>query len=226
MFKNNENLIQLDPEIFIYKNFLSAEECNKYLKEISTFKEDEWDNHEDSDKPKLYSYKQVMRGSDMFTEIYLKAKDFFEPEFTPLPCNGVSRLNTGQSLGLHWDSVGNDEHNNVTDLDRQKFQDQINSNDIFDPLHSCLNVKYAYVVYINDFEGGDIYYPEVNISYSPKPGDMIIHSSSKKYKHGVKKVISGPRYAFNNFIVPSSYTSQNISNMESQMISRFENKNK
>lgn len=49
------------------------------------------------------------------------------------------------------------------------------------------------VFYINDnYEGGEIYYPEYEYQYKPKPGSMVLHEGNTK--HGVKKVTSGERY--------------------------------
>ena len=49
------------------------------------------------------------------------------------------------------------------------------------------------VFYINDdYEGGEIYYPEYEYQYKPKPGSMVLHEGNTR--HGVKRVLSGERY--------------------------------
>jgi predicted 2-oxoglutarate/Fe(II)-dependent dioxygenase YbiX len=55
-------------------------------------------------------------------------------------------------------------------------------------------------VYVNDFEGGELYYTDIDLEFAPQKGDLIVHSASSKYKHGVKPVTKGPRYAYTNFI--------------------------
>lgn len=48
----------------------------------------------------------------------------------------------------------------------------------------------------NDFEGGDIFFPTINLTHSPKMGDIAIFpSGGEKSLHGVKKITSGKRYA-------------------------------
>lgn len=51
------------------------------------------------------------------------------------------------------------------------------------------------VIYLNDdFDGGEIYYPNQNISYKPKSKSMIIHPATEKYTHGVNEVVGNTRY--------------------------------
>jgi hypothetical protein len=54
------------------------------------------------------------------------------------------------------------------------------------------DIAYGVVIYINDdFEGGETYYSEKNISFKPKKNTLIVHPGNQEYKHGVNKVISG-----------------------------------
>jgi hypothetical protein len=56
--------------------------------------------------------------------------------------------------------------------------------------------------YYNDnFEGGELYYPEHDMIIKPSPGLAVAHPGDIYYLHGVKKVISGERYT-----TPSFYT--------------------
>ena len=53
------------------------------------------------------------------------------------------------------------------------------------------------VLYLNDdFTGGEIYYKNLDIEYSPKSGTIVFHPGFEElYRHGVKKVGKSPRYA-------------------------------
>ena len=53
------------------------------------------------------------------------------------------------------------------------------------------------VVYINDdFNGGELYYSNLNIEYKPSRGSIVFHPGFEElYKHGVKEVGGKPRYA-------------------------------
>jgi hypothetical protein len=55
--------------------------------------------------------------------------------------------------------------------------------------------------YNDDFEGGELYYPDHDLVVKPKPGLAVAHPGDVNYLHGVKPVISGERYT-----TPSFYT--------------------
>lgn len=62
------------------------------------------------------------------------------------------------------------------------------------------SIKYGIVYYVNsDFEGGELFYPKLNITYKPEAGDLIIHPGTLEYMHGVRDVKSGVRYSMNMF---------------------------
>lgn len=53
----------------------------------------------------------------------------------------------------------------------------------------------ATLIYINNsYLGGEIYFPEYNISYKPEPGDLLVFPDNPDYVHGVKAISEGIRY--------------------------------
>lgn len=60
------------------------------------------------------------------------------------------------------------------------------------------HVQLSSVLYFNnEFEGGEIHFPEFDFIHKPKAGDGIFFPAFTKdseYKHGVTKVTSGKRY--------------------------------
>ena len=51
------------------------------------------------------------------------------------------------------------------------------------------------IVYINDdFEGGEIYLPQHDISIKPKKGLLVCFPGDRHYLHGVSKITSGTRF--------------------------------
>lgn len=55
--------------------------------------------------------------------------------------------------------------------------------------------------YNDDFEGGELYYPDHDLCIKPKPGLAVIHPGDINYLHGVKMVTAGER-----FTTPSFYS--------------------
>ena len=54
------------------------------------------------------------------------------------------------------------------------------------------------IIYLNNFSGGDVYYPDTNTKYHPSKGDLIIHDVNTI--HGVTLVESDFRYGIVFFI--------------------------
>lgn len=61
------------------------------------------------------------------------------------------------------------------------------------------------IYYNDDFEGGELYYPEHDIVIKPEPGLAVAHPGDIHFLHGVKRIISGERWT-----TPSFYTVKEI----------------
>lgn len=57
------------------------------------------------------------------------------------------------------------------------------------------------IYYNDDFDGGELYYPQHGVEVKPKPGLAVAHPGDINYLHGVKMVTKGERYT-----TPSFYT--------------------
>ena len=61
--------------------------------------------------------------------------------------------------------------------------------------------EYGVILYLNDnFDGGELVYTNLNYTYTPKAGDMVVHPASEKFTHEVNPIISGERYTLTTFI--------------------------
>lgn len=53
----------------------------------------------------------------------------------------------------------------------------------------------ATLLYLNDdYLGGEIYFPELNINIKPTSGDLLCFPDTPNFVHGVKPILSGIRY--------------------------------
>lgn len=60
---------------------------------------------------------------------------------------------------------------------------------------------FAVVVYVNaDYEGGNIYFPTLELEFKPEPGMWVIFPGSLKYLHGVRPVTRGVRHTIASFL--------------------------
>jgi predicted 2-oxoglutarate/Fe(II)-dependent dioxygenase YbiX len=68
------------------------------------------------------------------------------------------------------------------------------------PTEGFENLKYVGILYLNeDYEGGDLFFPEHDISIHPNPGSMYIFSGGVENIHGVTEITSGTRYSIVSF---------------------------
>lgn len=60
--------------------------------------------------------------------------------------------------------------------------------------------EFATLLYLNDdFEGGELYFPEHGVEYSPEKGSLVLFSGGKNNLHGVKTVLNKDRNAIIGF---------------------------
>lgn len=68
------------------------------------------------------------------------------------------------------------------------------------PTEGFDNLKYVGILYLNsDYEGGDLYFPEHDISIHPNAGSMYIFSGGVENIHGVTEITAGTRYSIVSF---------------------------
>lgn len=59
--------------------------------------------------------------------------------------------------------------------------------------------------YNDDFEGGELFYPQHDIVIKPSPGLAVFHPGDVNYLHGVSMVTSGYRYTTPSFYTVTSF---------------------
>lgn len=199
MFKDDKNLIKLDDEIFLYKNFISKEDVefinsltpgidlgNHWFDDIQ-FKITPW-------IPELIPF-------------WNKVSKFIGPEYVIHPMSSMLYFGEGKQMFPHADSPGEDMHQDAT---------------VPDPWSTVCLLSYGVCLYFGKFTGGEVYYPKQKITVEVEPGDLVIHCSLNCHEHGVKPVTSGVRYVYSNFALPreknpgSFYNYGTIENTERQ----------
>ena len=186
--------------IFVVRNFLKENEIDGLLRQFSEMTDEEWSKqYTDS----LYAFIErqygvktieeaqalgydikidenwvdknaLIKDQELASSINDRLAKLFEP-FDNLDLQGVGSIQRqyeGVSLSYHVDSLSN-------------------------PL-----VVFANVIYINDdFIGGELHFPTIDITYRPEKGALIVFPSADDYLHGVLPVGPGPiRYALPAFV--------------------------
>lgn len=153
-------------------NFLSKEECESLVKILENISEDSWVKNESPNWDK-----RVL--SDIREKNFISIRENISKKITALFDEYYKIVNSSVVIQrILPKTKGLDEHrDNIKDPD----------------------VKYGMVLYINDnYEGGEIEYPELGVSYKPVSGSLIIHKG--EYLHKVNEVFSGIRYMSTFFV--------------------------
>jgi hypothetical protein len=183
MFDNHPKIETIGKDIWVYHNFLSESEISNIINKINETDESLWDCSHTEGHGRLQLMQQVGRFNNRVQD--LLSEDLFVHHI-----GGVNRLSIGQSHGIHSDNhdfLWIREQNN-------KFIEEV-------PYKLVDDTVYGIVIYINDdYEGGEIFYTKQNITYKPKPGDLIIHSAEDHCEHGVNPVKTNVRYSISSSI--------------------------
>lgn len=93
----------------------------------------------------------------------------------------ISKYFTGKQMGPHTDS----------------YKDQDNS-------------LITVILYLNDnYEGGDLFFPEQNLIIKPQSGSIIVFPSTFPFVHESKKIINGHKYIASMFWVKNESKTRN-----------------
>lgn len=114
--------------------------------------------------------------------------------------DSIRKMSPGSEITIHADNELID--GNFFSIEYKK--EFVDTKDSFQKSLPNEFVEYSSVFYINDdYEGGEIFFPDYNLEIKPKPGSVVFFPSNSKYIHCVKKIIKGDRYA-----VPSLWHSE------------------
>ena len=186
---------QLDPNVFLIKNFLSEEECQFFYSLAESKTEQDWlgdylegikdrveSRYGDRD-PDAHNVEVTHDWNDKV--IYLRQvkeiqgldkrlADLFDKEanYSFRSFGIIQRQYEGSELRGHYDQYVDDR------------------------------MKWAAVIYINDdYTDGEFYFSEKKIAIKPPRKSMLVFPATEEYWHGVKTVGAGPvRYAMPSFI--------------------------
>jgi hypothetical protein len=180
----DKGFTKLGEDIYVYKNFVSKEELINISDYLKTLSDDDW--YEDNK-----DIKWMLRTDD--TKILEPIRDRIVSLSDKDMTVGHNTVFVKMKSGYSW-AVHEDEYEFKDVIKKSKTYVEGDAFDLVD-----VSV-YGIVIYFNEFEGGEIYYPEQNIEYKPNPGDMVIHGSGFNCRHGVKEILSDVRYSHSNHI--------------------------
>jgi hypothetical protein len=171
------NYLTEDKRVWEIENFLSEEELSRFDDHI---KKTEWVTQE---KWENVTYKN---NTSIFPDVKFiidRTADATDHKYLWSSMGIIMRIQPSMYLSPHVDNYNNPD----SDLTKNWLSAHI---------------------YLNDnFDGGELYYANLNINYKPKRGSIVFHPGFEDiYMHGVKKVVGSDRYAIG--LVGKSLTSK------------------
>jgi hypothetical protein len=188
--------ISLGKDIYVYPDFISEKERLEILQKIKDIPEEKWVGY----------FNEGSQGAETahvpienFISINKRLTDILDSDVYLGSSLSATRMKKG------W--VGPHHTDNFDFLDVIKANESLKEGEDFDLVENSIA---GLIMYLNDFEGGQIYYSNQDVTYCPKAGDLVIHSSQEHCKHQVQEVKSDIRYShsshlFNMIKVPKGY---------------------
>lgn len=193
---NLDGSISLGKDIYVYPNFISEKERLEILQKIKDIPEEKWVGY----------FNEGSQGAETahvpienFISINKRLTDILDSDVYLGSSLSATRMKKG------W--VGPHHTDNFDFLDVIKANESLKEGEDFDLVENSVA---GLIMYLNNFEGGEIYYSNQDVTYYPKAGDLVIHSSQEHCKHQVQEVKSDIRYShsshlFNMIKVPKGY---------------------
>jgi hypothetical protein len=187
---------KLSDEVYIYRNFLSKEECLDLINEACP-------------DPESLEPTYASKSLD-------KYRERLHQEFNYISQSNISEKNLDgpwDTLLLRFfDSNNNSNYTFSPHVDVYNFFVDYHKKAVIKPLDNYKEINLGHMSFIiyfsEDFEGGEIIYPEYGIEYKPKTGDMILHNV--EVVHSVKKILSGKRWSYQSSIGSIKYIPENM----------------
>ena len=162
---------RLSPDIYEIEDFVTIEQTNQVLEYCKSLEESNW-WHEEQKDTFFYGKQKLGKLPEVFDQVNENVQNLFS---TVLYVGDVAlqRYLDREPMQVHRDYW-------LKDLDYY--------------------IRYGIVIYYNDdYEGGEIEYPELGIVHKPKARSLVLHGGN--ILHGPKRLIGdGSRYFSTSFV--------------------------
>lgn len=177
-FVSKKEIISLDPNIYLFKNFLNKDILDRLILKISELGKNDWFRHENIIPGDISGeYWDGKLSLDIIDQDFHDSLiNFFAPEFWIFSHGNILKIESGESSNI--------EHSLS---DKMEYYKEI--------------IPYKMAVYLSDFGGGEIVFPNVGFEYKPEAGDLLIFKSGLEYEHYTKEVTSGTRYVYMDYLI-------------------------
>jgi hypothetical protein len=185
---NTSGSTKLGEDIYLYKNFISKESADNLFNIAKMPLSNTWIPQFGSG-PSPMHYVTGFFGEATFIYDALKSFPVATGDLILSDSIYLQKYHAGQGMSVHYDNNKVEKEIELAKL----YKDGDNFEIIKQPM-------YGIVIYLNGVDGGELFYDNQGVEYSPSPGDMVIHSAEKHCAHGVKPLISDLRVVYSSMI--------------------------
>lgn len=186
------NVTKIEENIWVVSNFISAEDRKFCIDYAESLEEDAWWKKDLWWKGKIVELEKNSPVKILFEKISKELQKYLlDGVFVGTrPFGALHRLTEGQSMFLHTD--------NPTKV--REYKDE-NGNVVGETSGDNNYCLLAIILYLSDFNGGELHFPRLRIKYKANPGDLLLWSGAgEDYDHEVLPVLPGPhRYITTGF---------------------------
>ena len=180
-------IINPDPNIFIFQNFITESDAKILLNIATTATEQEWSNYNYTERHENDEWENRILILDSCSNFDVTSKKIVQDSFSKIK----KEINLVLNKDIYEYTGFNTIYRSVVGQAMKTHSD------------SGLGVKFKYgvVLYLNDnYTGGEIFYPNVNVEFKPEAYSLVLHPAHEAYRHGVKEVSAGTRYSMTSFL--------------------------
>ena len=176
-----------DPNIFVIKNFIEKEHALTLVELANSASPDDWSNYNYTDRDEHNEWEDRILLLDQCIN--------FTDEKNKIVSELFSKIKKEINLILHKDIY---EYTVMSAIYRSVIGQSMKTHSDDGP---SPKFKYGIVLYLNDdYEGGEIFYPNIGLEFKPEAYSLVLHPAHQAYRHGVKEVSSGTRYSMTTFL--------------------------
>lgn len=191
-FEQHPDILKIEENIWVVPNFITEEERNVYMNYVSKLPEEEWwKQNKNWWVGKYISIQNATEIRELSAVLTERVKKYLPEDIYLGAFGSIHRLKEGQGMFIHTDNPT--DTRDLLDEHGEKIGETSGHNNY------CI---LAMVVYLNDFNGAELYFPRLNnFEYKANAGDLVLFpGTGLEYDHGVRPLKAGPnRYITTGF---------------------------
>ncbi len=187
LFANAE---KIEDNIWVIHDFLPQEILKKYQDYIKSIPEEEWWKSNKNWWIGKYYVVEDLEMQAVEEDVRNMLRPYLKDDLILGALGSIHRLKVGDGMFVHTDNPASKR--DILDEEGNKIATTNGHNNY------CV---LAMIIYLTDFNGGQLFFPELGVEWQPKANDIVFFPGvDERYDHGVRRVLEGEhRYVVTGF---------------------------